>query len=611
MTRLELDSHSTVSVKAARLDLTSLMAQAQQLVDEGKCEAAEALYESWLALGTDPLAHIAWFNLGAIRQRSRKFNDAVKAYEQALSLVPQLVVATINLGLCFESLGRNRDALSTWEQIVAGPVPDQKMERSHYLMAVNHKGRVLEELNDLEGARQAFEHSLKVDSNQADVLQHWAHVNQKSYQWPVIRSVGCVSESKVLLAMSPLPTLALSDNPALLLLNAREFTRRKWGFSEVTFSFEHRVSTSRIRIGYVSGDLCMHAVGLLLPEFLRSHDRTKFEVYGYDFSPEDGSGLRQFLKESFDVFRSINQLTDEQAARQIASDGVDILIDLHGLSLGARPGIFARRPSLIQCTYLGFMGTTGAPWIDFVIADREVLPPELSTFFTEEPICVDGCFIPLSFLRLPSNSDVSRDSVGLPEDKVIFAAASSVYKITPSMFSNWVQILKRTNDSILWLIHESDLATKNLRQSAVELGLMPDRIVFTQRCTYSEYANRLALADVFLDTYPYNCGSTGRDIIIAAVPMVTKFGPTMVSRMGKSMLCSMGLEELTVASDHAYVELAVALGQSATKRSTIRGKLLALRTLGASQVTNIVRSLEKALVHRLDARTLGSRHSWV
>jgi predicted O-linked N-acetylglucosamine transferase (SPINDLY family) len=418
-------------------------------------------------------------------------------------------------------------------------------------MAWNHIGRVYENHKQYDEAERALERSLALNTKQTGVLQHWIHIRQKACAWPVYKPLPGITHNDMLMATSPLAMLAMTDDPVQQLLTAHAFVGRTYGFKE-EFLCKGRVYThDRIRIGYVSGDLCTHAVGLLLPEVFEGHDRTKFEVYAYDFSPEDGTAVRARLKASFDHLRRIDTLTDRQVAELVLQDEIDVLIDLHGLSSGARPGIFALHPAPKQGTYLGFIGTTGMPWFDFVIADKYVFPEELTPYFTEKPLYVEGSFIPLT--KPASNSvTTTRAEHGLPEDAFVMAAFGNVYKITPEMFSTWLEILLEIPDSILWLIDDNTATTRNLRDFATVKQADLSQIIFSPRTAHSEYLAKLALADVFLDTFPYNCGSTSNDVIAAGVPLLTMQGNTMVSKMGSSILNNSQLKNTIADSFENY-----------------------------------------------------------
>jgi predicted O-linked N-acetylglucosamine transferase (SPINDLY family) len=448
---------------------------------------------------------------------------------------PSLGQSIINLGLLLEKTGRKQEALEQWHVAAnpteGGPAYDNDIQT----MALNHIGRVYENHKQYVEAERALERSLAINTKQTGVLQHWIHIRQKACAWPVYKSLPGITHNDMLMATSPLAMLAITDDPVQQLLTAHAFVGRTYGFKE-EFLCKGRVYThDRIRIGYVSGDLCTHAVGLLLPEVFEGHDRAKFEVYAYDFSPEDGTALRARLKASFDHLRRIDTLTDRQVAELVLHDEIDVLIDLHGLSSGARPGIFALHPAPKQGTYLGFIGTTGMPWFDFVIADKYVLPEELTPYFTEKPLYVEGSFIPLTKDETPIR-EAKRLEFDLPEEAFVMAAFGNVYKITPEMYSTWLEILKEIPKSILWLIDDNTTTTSNLKAHAIKHNADVNRIIFTPRASHAEYCAKLKLADVFLDTFPYNCGSTTNDVINAGVPLVTMSGRTMVSRMGGGFL---------------------------------------------------------------------------
>jgi predicted O-linked N-acetylglucosamine transferase (SPINDLY family) len=248
-------------------------------------------------------------------------------------------------------------------------------------------------------------------------------------------------------------------------------------------------------------------------------------------------------------------------AELVLHDEIDVLIDLHGLSSGARPGIFALHPAPKQGTYLGFIGTTGMPWFDFVVADKYVLPEELTPYFTEKPLYVEGSFIPIT-QAAPSTVTTTRAEHGLPENAFVMAAFGNVYKITPEMFSTWLDILAEIPEGILWLIDDNAATTRNLREYATSKNADVKRIVFSPRTAHSEYLAKLALANVFLDTFPYNCGSTSKDVLGAKLQLVTLSGRTFVSRMGKSLLINIGLDSLISHSFAEYFDKVKNLSQT-------------------------------------------------
>jgi predicted O-linked N-acetylglucosamine transferase (SPINDLY family) len=537
--------------REGRMPLVNLMAYVEQLSTEGHVQAACNLYSLWLAGSSDPRRHLVYFNFGALLQSQGQTVEAVAAYQASLSLNPQFSQASINLGLSFERLGQVEQAMQAWSQVVAQRFMDDSPTVEFQTLALNHMGRLHEEHRRYEQAEQVLEESLRLNPKQPGVIQHWVHIRQKACQWPVYKELPGISLGEMVRYTSPLAMLALSDNPVQQLLTAQSFVARTYSLKEERLCEGRQYQHAKLRIGYVSADLREHAVGFLLPAFFEGHATQRYELYAYDYTKEENTATRQQLIAMFKQVRPIHALSDRQAAQLILEDEIDILVDLHGLSSGARPGIFALHPAPKQGTYLGFIGSTGMPWFDFVLADRHVLPPELAVHFTEKPIYIDGTFLPQAASpdQLPQ---VSRAELGLADDAFVMGAFGNVYKITPSMFACWMKLLQRIPQAVVWLIDDNPQTTANLRAQAVRAGVDPARLVFAARTDHVHFCARLRLADVFLDSYPYNCGSTARDIVNAGVPLVSLYGDTMVSRMGLSILQSVGCPQNAVRTFADY-----------------------------------------------------------
>jgi predicted O-linked N-acetylglucosamine transferase (SPINDLY family) len=533
------------------MQLAELFTTCEQLQQAGQVDEALLTYKTWLETSTDPNRFMGWFNYGSLLQSTGDTPAAEAAYRQCLAVQPRFPQALINLGLTLEKLGKRDEALQQWASLVSQRYLQDAPPSDMITMALNHIGRVQEDLKQYDLAEQALEQSLAIDPKQTPALQHWIHIRQKSCAWPIYKPLPNITQNAMLMATSPLAMLALNDDPVQQLLTAFAFVERTYSFKEEFLSQGRQYNHARKRIGFVSGDLCVHAVGLLLAELIEGIDRSKHEVVAYDFSPEDGTAHRARLKNAFDHVRYIHTLTDRQVAEQILADEIDVLIDLHGLSSGARPGIFALHPAPKQGTYLGFIGTTGMPWFDFVIADRYALPQELAQYFTEKPLYVEGSFIPLTRDETPVR-EASRSEFGLSDEAFVMAAFGNVYKITPEMFATWMALLKEIPRAVLWIIDDNPTTTANLKAHAVAANADLNRIHFTPRTTHIEYKAKLRLADVFLDTFPYNCGSTTNDVVQAGVPIVTISGKTLVSRMGGSILQSLGLSQLIASNLTEY-----------------------------------------------------------
>ena len=560
-------------VQTGQMPMAEVVAHADALHAQGHSQAAVNLYGLWLASSEDPRKHLVFFNLGSLLQNLGQLASAQAAYEKSLALQPGFAQAAINLGLVHEKLGQSAQAIRVWAGVAAQRYLDDRASAEMTTMALNHIGRLQENLRNYTQALEALEHSLQVNPKQPGVIQHWVHIRQKACEWPVYKPLPGISKNEMLMATSPLAMLALTDDPLLQLLSAHAFVARTYGLKEEWLCQVKRYHHGKTRIGFASGDLREHAVGFLLPTLLKSIDRGQYEVYAYDFTADDGSSHRRDLLALFDHVRPVQTLSDRETAEQVLADEIDVLIDLHGLSSGARPGIFALHPAPRQGTYLGFIGTTGMPWFDFVITDSNAFPPELEEYFTEKPLYVEGSFIPTT----PPDEDlplVTRADVGLPEDAFVMGAFGNVYKITPEMFDCWMRLLKRIPDAVLWLIDDNPTTTANLKNYARAAKADLTRIVFSPRTPHKEFCARLKLCNVFLDTYPYNCGSTTNDVIRAGVPLVTMYGSTMVSRMGLSICLSIDNSGYPSASIDEYYNNVVKSSKDFTEEDFIKHKTL-------------------------------------
>jgi predicted O-linked N-acetylglucosamine transferase (SPINDLY family) len=393
-----------------------------------------------------------------------------------------------------------------------------------------------------------------------------------------------------------LAMLASQDDPAMQVLTARNFVARKFGNLKVANLGASRLRSprERLKIAYLSGDLCTHAVGLLLPDFLESHDRSKVETFGYCWSIEDGSPVRQRLKDSFEHFERIVDLDDATVAARIAAAGIDVLIDLHGLSAGVRPGILALKPAPITATWLGFIGPTAMPWIDYVIGDQFTLTDDLEPYFSERMIRLSGCFLPGDRKRQIGKM-VTRAECGLPEDAFVFATFNNAYKLNPSMWNCWMRILRQVPKSVLWLVDDNAWATENLRAAALTHGIAPERLILNPRASHADFLGRLPLADLFLDNHPYNAGSTANDALWMGLPILTLSGRCFVSRMGGSLLTAAGVPELITYHLSDYEQKAISLAKNPKEYQKLRARLSRARQSPAFDMNKLAQEVEQNL----------------
>lgn len=537
-----------------RMTQLELLAHVQHLETLGEHRAAANMYALWINHAKAPDKHYALFNYAGLLQNLSRQDEALAAYEACISLKPQFPQTYINLGLLHEKRGELTLALQTWLRLINRRYLEQPPSDEFLTMALNHIGRLQENLKNYDQAEEALEQSLLINPSQPGVIQHWVHIRQKACKWPVYKPIAGVDLADMKRYTSPLAMLALSDEPAEQLLAAQSFVGRTYTFKEewLCGNYTHQ----RLRVGYVSGDFREHAVGFLLPAMLAGHDKNNFELYAYDFSKDEQTAVRAQIQSQFDHFKSIKDLTDRAAAELIRSDEIDVLIDLHGLSAGARPGIFALHPAPRQGAYLGFIGSTGMPWLDFVVSDRVALPEELQPYFTEKPLYVEGCFLPMVSYAA-KDGQASRAELGIPDGAFAMAALGNTYKITPEIFKVWMRLLKRIPQAVLCLVDDSKAGTASLRAEAELHGVPQDRLIFLPRTAHDIFCAQLKLFDVYLDTFPYNCGSTTNDVVHSGVPLVTIYGRTMVSRMGLSVLTALGMATNAARSYTEYEDKVV------------------------------------------------------
>lgn len=562
------------------LPLGELFQGAQTLTEAGAAQSAAHLYDTWLAHTESPVAYAVWFNLAVTRGNLGDDAGALTAYTNAMTLNPSFVEARLNLGTLYERIQRPDDALATWRGILTD-VADLAAKPALHVQALNNLGRLYELRKHLPEAAEMLTRSLELDPNQPKVITHWVHLRQKLCLWPVYEPVGDVTVEQLHANTSALAMLAASADPAEQLAASRHFTDEKVGGAVQALAPQDGHAHRRIRIGYLSSDLCSHAVSILTAELYELHDRARVEVYAFSWSREDNSPLRARVVGAMDHYIRIDHMTDEEAARCILAHEIDILVDLHGLTLGSRIDILAWHPAPVQLTWLGFPGPTAIPGIDYVVADAFVLPPELEPYFTERPLRMPHTF-QINDRQRAIGATPERAASGLPaDDAFVFCAFNSSFKITPAMFDTWMRILARAPGSVLWIVADVDATRANLVREAEVRGVAGSRLLFAQRVAPADYLARFRLADLFLDTNPFNGGTTASDALWAGLPVLTLAGETFCARMAGSLLHAVGLPELVTHTLADYEELAVALATDRPRAAALRARLLAHRDTSA------------------------------
>ncbi len=602
--------------RSGAMALADLMSKASDLQTAGRSEWAMQLYQAWVeGNAQSPFLPVACYNWGTLLGAARRHTDAEQAYRRALALSPGFHQARLNLGHQLEHTGRVEEALAEWRAVDEAlasppgqPLSDELLELK--LHALNNSARLLETHKQFAQSQALMKRSLELNPRQSDVIQHYVHIRQKQCDWPVYQPVGQVTHNQLLVGTSLLAMLSASDDPALQLMVAQRFVHEKVLAYKDKPLHSHPASRlarqGRIKVGYLSGDLCMHAVGLLTPELFELHDRERFEVYAFCWSREDGTAQRARILKAMDHHVRLAGVDDFTAARLIAQAGIDVLVDLQGLTSGARPNILAYRPAPIQVSYLGLPATSALPGVDWIIADRFVMQPEYLPYCTEKPIYLEHCY-QVSDRQREVAPPPTRATYNLPESAFVFCSFNNNHKFSEEVFASWMRILQQVPNSVLWLLADNEWAKANMIRAAAAQGIAEQRLIFAPRVAPAEYLARFALADLVLDTFPYNAGTTASDCLWMGTPILTRSGRTYISRMAGSLLSNVGLPDLITYSLAEYEHRAVQIGQNPARAQSYKRYLQEHgRQSKLFDIPGLVRDLEsKFETLALDHRRMG------
>jgi predicted O-linked N-acetylglucosamine transferase (SPINDLY family) len=565
----------------------------------------------------------ALFNLASILQSRGQYADAVARYEQALAAEPGHLPARINLGLALLQLGRPEEAAARYEEVLRLS-PENADALAGLADALKMMGRPDDALAMLERASRARPDSAGILKGLGEALKERRRLDQAivrlseavrldpapmSY-WALLASAkagaadwaGLEACERATLSRietdqsgtaSPFTVLTLDSSPQEQLDAACRFAGRL-ARAVPTFAPRPPHGRDRIRLGYVSADFRHHATAFLATGLFEAHDRSAFEVVAYSLNPSDGSADRQRLEAAFDRFVDLTDVSHSDAARRIYDDEVDILVDLKGYTGGARAEIMAYRPAPIQVNYLGYPGTMGAGFIDYIVVDPFVVPSEMAPYYSEKLAHVPVSYQP-NMRRPIAVDETTRRDHGLPEVGFVFCSFNNSYKITQPVFEVWMRLLLAAPGSVLWLLDWNEVATANLKREAASRGVDPGRLIFAPALTSAQHLARHRHADLFLDTLPVCAHTTASDALWAGLPLVCCVGKSFVSRVSGSLLSAIGLPELMTETLADYEALALRLALDPGELGDIRARLWEARTTsGLFDEAIIARRLENA-----------------
>ena len=499
--------------------------------------------------------------------------EALASFDQTLALKPDFPEAWNNRGNALAALKRLDEALLSYQRMLAARPGD--------IGALHHQALTLLELKRYEEAARGFADVLKIEPHFAYARGNLVYCRLNACEWEGLNEE--ISEIAARLkagahVVTPIQHAAFSSSPEEQLQTARIWAADKFPAQTPVWLGE-AYGHARIRIAYLSADFHSHATAALMAGVFEGHDRTRFQTAAVSFGPDDRSEMRARLIAAFDSFIDVRDKSDAEVASLLRQMETDILVDLKGYTQDSRPGILAQRAAPLQVSYLGFPGTMGVDYIDYIIADRTVVPAEHAPSYSEAIAYLPDTYQANDAKRRISENTPARRGVGLPETGFVFCCFNNNFKIMPEIFAIWMQLLKAVEGSVLWLLEDNPAASRNLRRQAGMRGIVPERLIFAQRASLDAHLARHRLADLFLDTLPYNAHTSASDALWAGLPIVTCLGGTFAGRVAASLLRAAGLPELITKSLGDYEALALNLARDPAMLSALKTKLAHARAI--------------------------------
>jgi predicted O-linked N-acetylglucosamine transferase (SPINDLY family) len=529
-------------------------------------EDAVASYER--ALAVKPGYIPALKNRGNALLALNRTEEALASYVQALAIRPDNAQALTHVGNLLQGLGRQEEALGNYERALA--------IRPDHVEAWNNRANVLLDLKRFDEALASYARALSHGPDYPHLPGNWVHTKMKVCDWTGLSAAFdqlAVATAAGKPVISPFASLGTPLSSSLQRKCAELLIEAKFPTVSTSGSTAATARHDRIRLGYFSADFCEHPVAHLAAELFERHDRTRFEVIAYSFGPPVRDPMRLRLEAAFDQFIDVHSKTDQEIAQMTREQGLDIAVDLMGFTRNARTGVFAARAAPVQVNFLGYPGTVGADYIDYLIADPTLIPEEQRGCYTEKIAYLPHTYQVNDTQRTIADRTFTRQEAGLPEEGFVFCCFNNNWKITPEVFDIWMRLLQQVAGSVLWLFEDNPTAGRNLRMEAARRGIPAERLVFAPRMNQPEHLARHRLADLFLDTHPYNAHTTCSDALWAGLPVLTRIGETFASRVAASLLRAVGLPELVTESAAAYEALSLELATDPPRLAALRRQL--------------------------------------
>ncbi len=546
---------------------------------------------------------LAWDCRGFALQALSRNDEALESYDCAIKVDSGCTLALLHRGVLLQNMGQHVKALECYSRLLEIE-PDHKS-------ALTNIGLVYTNLKHYKEAISSFARLLQISPEHNYTLGSYCFAKQLACKWDLLdactKSIleGVAAGKHV---CSPAGLHTISDSPHEHQLGAQLYGQHKFP-SQTNLWRGEKYEHNKIRIAYLSPDLREHPVTHLMAGILESHDKTRFETIALSLGGNDNSRIRCRIESCFDKFIEVRHLNSKDIAELMRSLEVDIAVDLGGYTLGSRPDIFSRRPAPIQVNYLGYPGTMGVDYMDYILADRWIIPETDRQYYNEKVAYLPDCYLPYdASLKIADRTPI-REEFGLPSDGFVFCSFNNIYKVTPETFDVWMRLLKETPKSVLWLMKLNIYAEANLQRETELRGVDPGRLIFAARTPEVEdHLARYRLADLFLDTTPYNAHTTAIDALFAGLPVLTCMGHTFPGRVAGSLLHVIGMPELITGSLREYADLALKLTRDRAQLERLKHKLLLNRdTFPLFDTKRYCRHLESAYISMWERQQSGER----
>jgi len=561
----------------------------------------EALASSNRAIKLNRNFSDAFLNRGIVLQEMNQLQEALLSYEQAANINPNFAKAYSNRGNALQGLGRLDDALLSCNKAIEldGNLVEAYYNQGNILFELNrfgealqnfnraielrprfaeaffHRGNTLVEINQLDEALQSYEKAYEIDPNLPYLQGVILHTKMRLCNWQDYETTLQYLLSRISQGYKcsvNLSVLAFTDSLEMQLKASQILLNDKY---PPNFSLEPIPKPTRkkkIRLGYFSADFREHPVAYLTAELFEMHDRNNFELFAFYFGPQDSSSIHKRIVASFDKFLDVRSHSNKDIAQMSRDIGIDIAIDLTGLTKQNRVEIFSFRAAPVQLSYLGYLGTICADYYDYLIADKVLIPPESLRYYKEKIIYLPSYQVN-DRKRSINSKYFTKEELGIPEHQFVFCCFNNTYKITPTTFDSWMRILKAAPNSILFIYSENKWAETNLKLEAEKRGVNSKRLIFALHIERDEYLSRYRVADLFLDTQPYGAGTTASDALWVGLPVLTRLGESFASRIAASLLYAVGLPEMITTTTAQYEAKAIEFANNPEKFNYVREKL--------------------------------------